>query len=239
MLLGAYVDNEIDLMTSLALGEHVATCAACTYELDAHRSVKRLVHEADLTFPCPPELRQRILRDLTPRGIRRRTVFGFGVRHWLGFGATVMLVSFLGIYLLSIRPIERMTVDEVVNNHIRSMLANHLTDIASSDQHTVKPWFNGKLNFSPEVADFSDKGYPLIGGRLDYMNNNTVAVTIYKRRQHIINVFSYPTTTHLDPVVSETRGYSLIHWSYHGLECWVVSDLNRDELQSFVDLLRD
>jgi anti-sigma factor RsiW len=118
------------------------------------------------------------------------------------------------------------------------MMASHLADVASSDQHTVKPWFNGKVSFSPNVADFTAQGFPLAGGRLDYMDNQSVAALVYHRRAHIINVFIYPSTARMDPAQSQRRGYNIIHWAGEGMEYWAVSDLNASELQELVKLLR-
>ncbi|HLJ26003.1 MAG TPA: anti-sigma factor [Candidatus Angelobacter sp.] len=237
-LLGAYVDTELDLVTSLALGDHVVSCAACAHELDSQQLIKRLVRDAAPNIECSPDLRQKILRTLTAQedkptsALWRRT----GVQR-AGAMAAVIVVLLIAVYSLR-TGIDKMPLNEVIDNHIRSMLANHLADVASSDQHTVKPWFNGKLTFSPEVTDFADKGYPLVGGRLDYMNHEPVAVVIYKRRQHIINIFSYPSTASINAVVSEERGYTIIHWSYRDIEYWMISDLNRHELESLEQLLR-
>jgi anti-sigma factor RsiW len=239
-LLGAFIDNELDVMTSLALEEHVEACVDCCNELEMQRSIKKLVREADLNFECPAELRQEILRALTSqeiapaKGLWRH----WGLPRWTMATAALVLFCLIGAYFL-FRPLERTTVEQVVDNHIRSMQESHLTDVLSSDQHTVKPWFSGKLSFSPDVTDFSNKGYALVGGRLDYMNNQPVAVLIYKRQQHIINVFSYPSASSVELAATEKRGYNLMHWSYKGLECWMVSDLNRPELEEFAQLLKD
>jgi anti-sigma factor RsiW len=117
-------------------------------------------------------------------------------------------------------------------------MAGHLADVPSSDQHTVKPWFAGKLSFSPNVPDFVDKGFALKGGRLDYMENQTVAALVYQRRAHIINVFIYPSSENRKPASEQLRGYNLIHWAGSGMEYWLVSDLNPAELQELAGLLR-
>jgi anti-sigma factor RsiW len=128
----------------------------------------------------------------------------------------------------------------VVASHIRSLMLNHLSDVASTDQHTVKPWFDGKLDFSPVVEDFASKGYPLVGGRLDYLNKQPVAALVYQRAKHIINLFSWPDDR---PDLKEAlqtatlQGYHLIHWVQGGSNYWAVSDLNESELTAFVQLL--
>jgi anti-sigma factor RsiW len=127
---------------------------------------------------------------------------------------------------------------EVLASHVRSLMPDHLTDVRSSDQHNVKPWFNGRLDYSPTVPRLEDQGFPLLGGRVDYVGGRPVAVIVYSRRQHMINVFSWPTRLSDSPLATtSTNGYNMIHWRSHGVERWVVSDLNSSELRSFVDLL--
>jgi anti-sigma factor RsiW len=128
---------------------------------------------------------------------------------------------------------------QVLASHVRSLMPNHLTDIASSDQHNVKPWFNGRTDYSPNVPRFEEQGYPLLGGRLDYVGNRAVAVVVYGRRQHIINVFSWPSAGNDEtPAASASNGYNVLHWRSRGIEEWVVSDLNAAELGQFAGLLR-
>lgn len=237
-ILSAYVDNEVDLLTGLALEDHLEGCTDCAHDVENHRSVRNLFRDTNLRFPCPPELKRQVLSNLQPRQ------GPFKVPRWLGLplpalaGAVAVIVFFATALLFYVQQNQQQAAAEVVNNHIRSMLADHLADVPSSDQHTVKPWFNGKLNFSPKVQDFADQGYPLVGGRLDYMDNQTVSVLIYKRRQHIINVFIHPSSGEMKPVASEKRGYNLVHWASGGMEYWSISDLNASELQGFAVLLR-
>lgn len=239
-LLGAYVDNEVDVMTSLALEEHVGVCVVCTHALQTQRSIKKLIRDADLYFECPPSLRQELMRALAPEaGSSRPSRLRAGFRGWPVAAACAVFLLACGLYIFRFQPVESTWAQEVVDNHVRSMLVNHLTDVPSSDQHTVKPWFNGKLSFSPTVTDFTAKGYPLVGGRIDYMNHQAVAAIVYQRRQHIINVFSCPTNSNPSWATTELRGYNLIRWSDRGIEYWVVSDLNRPELEAFAQLLKD
>jgi anti-sigma factor RsiW len=130
---------------------------------------------------------------------------------------------------------------EVLASHVRSLMANHLVDVPSSDQHTVKPWFNGKLDFSPPVVDLTAQGFPLIGGRMDYLDNQPVAAVVYKHRQHIINLFIWPSTQNRggETDTITPQGYHLIHWTKSGMTFWAVSDLNLNELQQFVQLMQN
>jgi len=123
---------------------------------------------------------------------------------------------------------------------VRSLMVNHLTDVTSTDQHTVKPWFDGKIDFAPPVADFKSDGFPLVGGRLDYVDHHPAAALVYQRRLHYINVFIWPAkATSNEPVKSETReGYNILHWRQSGMEYWAASDLSNNEMERFADLLR-
>lgn len=128
---------------------------------------------------------------------------------------------------------------QVLASHIRSLMPGHLTDVASNDQHNVKPWFNGRVNVSPDVPRLDSLGYPLLGGRLDYVDGRNVAVVVYTRRQHVINVFSWPVTDtgEMKPTASSANGYHFIHSRHNGLETWIVSDLNLGELRTFAGML--
>lgn len=133
-----------------------------------------------------------------------------------------------------IAPETTAVTDQLVDAHVRSLLPNHLLDVVSTDRHTVKPWFAGKTDIAPPVVDLSDKGFPLLGGRLDYVDGHSAAVLVYGRRLHTINVFVWRTTTR-EPRdgASEVRGHSLLHWTKGGLSYWAVSDAALPELEAF------
>ena len=244
-LLGAYVDNELDVVQSAALEEHLGDCADCQAFVEDQQAVKGLLQQGNFRFSVPAGFHEQIKRSLEP-GSAKKARFWPATPAWAwklatGFAtaAALALAIALGVVLhQQSNTGQAFAQNEVVDNHIRSLLMNHLADVDSTDQHTVKPWFNGKLSFSPKVTDFSDKGFPLIGGRLDTMEGETVAALVYKRRQHVINVFTCPHTDAITPAASEQRGYHIVHWADGGMEYWVISDVNAGELQQFADLLR-
>jgi anti-sigma factor RsiW len=171
----------------------------------------------------------------TPQQQRRRWLWPTGI-------AAALLVSAAlggGVTLLASRGRQDISLaNEVLASHVRSLMPDHLTDVRSSDQHNVKPWFNGRTDYSPNVPRLEDQGFPLVGGRIDYVGGRPVAVVVYSRRQHMINVFSWPTRLADSPLASSsTNGYNTIHWRSRGIERWVVSDLNASELRSFAELL--
>ncbi|MBO0727073.1 MAG: anti-sigma factor, partial [Blastocatellia bacterium] len=168
---------------------------------------------------------------------------------WRRLGALTIGIAVVVLAILSWRflapllhhPANDLLTQEVVSSHVRSLMASHLTDVSSSDQHTVKPWFNGKLDFSPPVKDLTDRGFPLVGGRLDYLNNQPVAALVYRRQLHFINLFIWPSTSagDVEERPEARQGYHLIHWTMAGMTYWAVSDLNAGELQEFVRILQN
>jgi anti-sigma factor RsiW len=157
----------------------------------------------------------------------------------VGAMAVVVAVVIAGP-MLSRRSSSSQIAQEVVSAHIRSLMANHLTDVSSSDQHTVKPWFAGKLDFSPPVVDLKDDDFPLVGGRLDYAGNRPVAALAYRRGGHVINLFAWPSTSNADvaEAFDSRQGFNVLSWSHAGTTYWVVSDLNATELRQFASLVQ-
>jgi len=231
--LDAYLDRELDAEVSSAVREHVRTCAACRRQLAQRETLSRLVQRAPY-YSAPDRLRARVLAQST-----RSTA----VRRVLTWAAAAVLVLSVGAGMTVWRPASNRgdaIADEVVNSHVRSLMANHLFDVQSTDLHTVKPWFLGKLDFSPPVVDLASNGFPLVGGRLDYVGGRPVAALVYQRQTHTINVFVSPEGDHPSDrdFVLTVRGFNLRHWIHNGMSFWAVSDLNGVELGEFAKVLQ-
>lgn len=242
-VLDAYVDNEVDALQSVALEEHLAGCKDCTQTLQSRRALKDAIQDANLRETAPPELVKSVRKALQlPK--EKSALAGwqwFKAASW-GFAAATAIFVIVAVIALvrGHSSEEKLLAQGVTDDYIRSMMMeNHGIDVVSTDKHTVKPWFNSKVTFSPQVEDFSEKGFPLKGGRLDYLDNQKVAALIYTRNQHVINVFQYPSTHSSGPEERQERGYNIIGWARNGMQYWVVSDLNLTELQQFVGLLRE
>ncbi len=236
--LGAHLDGELDAAEAAEVRAHLETCAACAALLERHQTLRAAVRDELPFHRAPDVLRARVrdaMREAAPRLALRRAV------PWraLAVAASAVLVVAGTWRLASDRAAASALTEEVLAAHVRSLMPGHLTDVASTDQHTVKPWFDGRLDFSPPVADQAAAGFPLLGGRLDYVGGRPVAALVYGRRLHRINVFVWPDRGGPSgPARAERNGYYLEHWTRGGMTFWAVSDLNRAELQSFVGLLQ-
>jgi anti-sigma factor RsiW len=234
ILLHALIDGELDAGHAREVEEHVKGCPRCAAELAAYREMSQAVAGADLRFAAPPRLRRRIEAALpqTRAPSRRAVLRGFAM------GSAASAIAATGLVAVILRDDDAQRVDaEVVSAHLRSLQAGHLTDVLSTDQHTVKPWFNGKLDVSPPVVDLTAQGFTLIGGRLDYVDARAIGAIVYRRRAHIINLFVAQTaSTERRPASMESiQGFNIRRWSDRGLNYWAVSDLARDELAEFGD----
>jgi anti-sigma factor RsiW len=239
-LVEAYLDGELDLVRSLEVERHLAECEVCAAALRGHRALRSALGDASLYYEAPKGLEGRVRTELrkASKASKRGAVASW---RWGAVAASLPVIAALAWALVAIPrgpSNDELVNQEVVSAHVRSLMAQHLTDVPSSDRHTVKPWFGGKLDFSPEVKDLAGDGYPLVGGRLDYIGGRGVAALVYQRGQHPINVFVWP-----EPEVrgggngeSSIRGYNVIRWRHAGMRYWAVSDLNLPELQ---DLARD
>ncbi|HMG34578.1 MAG TPA: anti-sigma factor [Blastocatellia bacterium] len=237
-LMHAYVDRELDLIRSLELEHHLGDCDACSEEL---AGIRRLRSQIGFLYQMPQPSLERRVRSAVRKADRSSQPGWFSVRA-LAVAAAALFVAVIGLGVLRFTTASRandVLASEVVASHVRSMMADHLTDVSSSDQHTVKPWFGGKLDFSPVVSDFANEGFPLVGGRLDYLDGRPVAALVYKRRQHYINLFVWPSSAESESADHRSRqGFNVVHWGSSGMSWWAVSDLNESELQQFADLAK-
>jgi anti-sigma factor RsiW len=234
ILLHALIDDELDAGHAREVEDHIAGCPRCAAQLLTYREMSKTVAGADLRYPAPPELRRRIEASLpkTQAPNRRAVLRGFAM------GSVVSAIAATGLIAIVLRgDDEQRIMSEVVSAHLRSLQAGHLTDVLSTDQHTVKPWFNGKLDVAPPVVDLTAQGFTLIGGRLDYVDTRPIGAIIYRRRSHVINLFVAQTASaQRHPAKPETiQGFNIRRWSERGLNYWAVSDLAADELAEFAD----
>jgi len=242
--LSAFQDDELDGVTSREIEHHLEGCSECAGFLAEMKELSDRVRAEAPYHRAPDSLRDDLSRAAWSNARRGRAIgrrVDMVARGWLGAAAAVLVILGGAWVVTSARQQASYASmeGEVVSSHIRSLMASHMTDVASTDQHTVKPWFNGKLDFSPPVSDFSASGYPLIGGRLDYLQGRPVAALVYQRRKHWINVFTWPDERATDSERSSRaqNGYHVIHEIRGGTNYWVVSDLNADELSSFARML--
>jgi anti-sigma factor RsiW len=243
LLLHALIDGELDAGHSRDVETHVATCPGCAAKLKAFRAMREAMAGADLKFAAPATLRDRIeaalpspsAQIIAPRQFfqtSRRSFFG-GLAMGSALSAAIAATLVVGVFRSDQN---QQVADEVVSAHIRSLQAGHLMDVETSDQHTVKPWFDGRVDVAPPVIDLTAQGFTLLGGRLDYVAGEPVAAVVYQRRKHVINLFVAQRlgAKHASAINETIQGYNVRHWSKEGLDFWAVSDLAGDELDEFV-----
>jgi len=245
-LLSPYIDGELAVDQVAALEQHLEICPECRALCDAERSMSTFLRAEGERFTAPIHLKA-LIRSTIER--KARSPFADLRFLFVGWNPVALAASLLLVVAVSSGATlqlmgaggaghEAMVAQEVVAGQIRSLLPGHLTDVASSEQRTVKPWFGGKLNFSPPVIDLASAGFPLAGGRLDYLDNRTVAALVYRRAQHVINVFVWPEGGDQQPRFEAQSGYNLAYYKHGGMEFWAVSDLNAAEFKEFIDHLR-
>ena len=232
ILLHALIDGELDAGHACEVEAHIASCPRCAAQFEAYREMSKAVAGAGLRYAAPPPLRRRIEASLPQAQMpsRRAVLRGFAM------GSAASAIAATGLVAIILRNDDAQRIEsEIVSAHLRSLQAGHLTDVLSTDQHTVKPWFNGKLDVSPPVVDLTAQGFTLIGGRLDYVDARAIAAIVYRRRAHLINLFvSQTASTERQSAKMETiQGFNIRRWSDRGLNYWAVSDLAKDELAEF------
>jgi anti-sigma factor RsiW len=238
VLLNALIDGELDAGHAREIEQHIAGCPRCGAAFAAYRKMSQSIAAADLRYTAPAALRRRIedalpkapAENVLPMPSRRSVLRGFA------FGSAVSAIAATGLFAVVLRNDDEQRIEsEIVSAHLRSLQPGHLTDVISTDQHTVKPWFNGKLDVAPPVIDLTGQGFALVGGRLDYVDARPIGSVVYKRRAHVINLFVAQTSNmeHRAAKVDTVQGFNIRRWSERGLNFWAISDIGADELNEF------
>jgi anti-sigma factor RsiW len=241
-LVHAFADEELDLVKGLEVEDHLKECSACAERHQSIQTLRSRIREQSTHYELPARLPTRVRTATGAKELNvRRPSVHWG---WMAIAASLLVAAIaipISVHFLPPRPVVSASLsDELFASHVRSqMLASHLVDVESSDQHTVKPWFRGKLDFSPSVIDLKDQGFTLVGGRVDYVGRRPVAVLVYQRRKHVINLFIWPSQeSQGTPSVLTQQGFHLISWTHAGTAYCAVSDLNEDELKEFAGLIQ-
>jgi anti-sigma factor RsiW len=242
-LVHAYLDGELDLIRQVEIEDHLRECAKCQAAYESQRALQSVLKADGLYFAAPARLERQVRAAVRTESVPAKwwsRVFS-PPRLAVAASAAALVIVAVAVGPMLSRQARNQIAQEGVSAHIRSLMASHLTDVPSSDQHTVKPWFAGKLDFSPPVVDLKDEGFPLVGGRLDYVENRPIAALAYRRGEHVINLFVWPSGSNADAgEASDGRqGYNALSWTRDRTNFWAVSDLNATELRQFAQLVRD
>ena len=237
-VLHGYLDGELDAARALEFERHLESCPECLAGLEAQETLRSSLQRAQLYETAPVALRRKIRASLPAL---RPVAFSFRwpLVRWVSLAAVALLVAFVGWRMIRNYGVENQyQAAEIVDAHLRSLQAGHLTDVASTDQHTVKPWFDGKLDFSPPVRDFANDGFPFQGGRLDVLHGRTIAALVYGRRKHVVNVFVWPTSERdAAPRSGSHLGYQWVDWRQGGMEFCAISDTSAADLDQLQRLI--
>jgi anti-sigma factor RsiW len=242
-LLNAYVDGELDSASSRGVEKHIEGCTSCLADVENLHALASAIHNGGLRFSGSQRLKRNVATAI--RKADPQTTPAYMNWRWVAaVGSMVLIVA--ATWMIRIQRLasseQTQVVNEIISSHVRSLMANHITDVASSDSHTVKPWFSGKLDYSPPATDLTDRGFRLVGGRLDYIGGRPVAAVVYQRSQHWINLFVWPSSSGPiaeDQVQLTRQGYNLIHWNKAGMSYWLISELNLAELTECARLLQN
>lgn len=248
-LLEAHLDHELDVAHDLDVAAHLRTCAACAGLREAAELRRTAIRERLPRYEAPAHLQAKIRAALTvgrarvrPHGgkaaVRRDRAWAFSW-PWAGLAAALTCAVAAGFSWGEFRGRQQRLFDEAIAEHVNALAVDHLMDVASTDQHTVKPWFAGKIDFSPPVTDLASEGYPLIGGRLDHLGGRPAAALVYKRRQHAINLFVWSDFGRtIAPRTTTESGYQAESWSADGLNFLAISEVPQTDLARFCALYR-
>lgn len=241
VMLHGFVDGELDSVHAAEFEAHLANCADCRAALAELMALRGRFARPGVKWQAPSDLRAQILAAISRENAAARRTAGFGDAGWrrilrqLGqWSLAPSLIALAASLLLFFNaPGNQLALqDEIVASHVRSLLADHLADVRTSNQHTVKPWFNGKIAFAPPVVELASQGFPLVGGRVDYVDGKVVAALVYRRGGHVINLFIWPRA-HQPDSMAEHEGYNIREWSAGGLAYWAISDVAGGDLDGF------
>ncbi|KOX98897.1 anti-sigma factor family protein [Pseudomonas nunensis] len=234
-LVHGYLDKELDSVTAAKVAGHLTECAECARLHDETRLLMNSVKRHAPYYAAPASLTANVLASVAPQ----RSAFERW-RTWFAPAFSAAALALAVVLFVATPGSEQPLMDEAVSSHVRSLMGEHLNDVVSSDRHTVKPWFTGKLDFSPPVFDYAAQGFPLLGGRLDYLQHQTTAALSYARAKHIINVFILPTTeADKPPQTRLIRGFNVVSWEENHMRFVMVSDVEKSELEALGQLLRN
>ena len=239
-LLHGLLDGELDAANALRAETHMRECPQCAAAFEEFIQLRGAIARAGLSYAPSPKFGARVRAALEREIARRRWRFSLGRQAW-GWPAAAAALAASAFLFVAVPRGGADLGDQIVAGHIRSLMANHLMDVETSDHHTVKPWFAGRLAFSPPVYDLAAQGFPLAGGRVDFVNDHPVAAVIYRHGAHVINLFIWPTRAgeeRAEPLASVHEGYNVRRWTKNGMSCWAVSDLNGAELAQFENLIK-
>ncbi|HWE22824.1 MAG TPA: zf-HC2 domain-containing protein [Myxococcales bacterium] len=235
-LIGPWVDDELDVRSAVDVETHVERCAECGRERDELLALRDTARNRLPVEDLPPLLEARIWKSVRDAAAPQRV----RARRWLREASMMAAAACLAVVATVSLQRGGGARDEILDAHIRSLQAQHLTDVVSSDQHTVKPWFQGKVDFAVPARDFAEQGFTLAGGRLDVVGGKQVAAIVYRRRQHVLNLFVWPSTgSDSKPRSSKERGYRVTSWAQGGFEYRLVSDVPDTEVDQLVTLLHN
>jgi anti-sigma factor RsiW len=242
LLIDPYADGELDAAAIPALEQHLLDCPGCALAWRNLQGLKKALKQDEVYFTAPAALRQRIKAELPAptRPVPQRPGWSW---NWLTAamsGVAAVCLALLLTVVMTRPSSDQSPTYEIVSDHIRSLIPGHLMDVVSTDQHTVKPWFSGKVDYSPPVKDLAAEGFPLVGGRLDYLDGHSAAALVYMRQKHIINLLIWPSSApaQVPRQAATYKGYHLVNWAESGMSFWAVSDLNQKELLEFAEAFR-
>ena len=233
-----YLDRELDPVTAAGIEEHLQACADCANAYGLQTSLRSAIRREATYHRAPAALAARIR---TTHGNRSEPAVARSAPRWRWFQlgaamAATAIVTWVAAVHLETGSRDAGIAEQVIAGHARAMLSSELVQVASSDQHTVKPWLSSKLDFSPPVTDLANAGFPLVGARLDYVDHRPVAALVYRHRQHVINLFIWPDAKAAGSMQANSRqGFNILHWGNAGMAYWAISDLNPADIKTFAE----